>query len=99
MGIKETRATVKQVTEKLEGQDYKCALTGWELQPDSFALDHIVPMSQGGDDSIENLDCVHAIANQAKGTMGKQEFIAMCIAVARHNGCENQPPYALSLGK
>lgn len=77
-------ATVKEVLNKLEAQDYKCALTGWELSPDNFSLEHIIPIAKGGGDSIDNLNPVHPLVNTAKGTMGQDEFIEMCVAVANH---------------
>ena len=86
-------ATTKEVYSKLQKSEFRCALTGWELQPDNFALDHIVPMSSGGGDDIDNLDCVHPVANRAKGTMSKEDFIEMCIAVATHQAsCTHTPP-------
>ena len=77
-------ATVAQVMEKLKLNEYKCALTGWTLEPDNFALDHVQALADGGSDLIDNLECVHPLGNRAKGTMGKAQFVDMCIAVANH---------------
>jgi hypothetical protein len=59
-------------------------------------------MNDGGTDAPDNLQCVHPLANRAKGTMGNQQFIDMCIAVASHaahSDINSKPPLVLSLGK
>lgn len=67
---------------KLHEQKYKCALTGWPLEPDSFEFDHIVPVSRGGTDTADNLIAVHPVVNRAKHTMSYTDFVEMCKAVA-----------------
>jgi hypothetical protein len=68
-------------------------LTGWILTPKGFEIDHIISMNDGGSDCIDNLQCVHPLVNRAKGTMGNQQFIDMCIAVAeRHAIAYTHPP-------
>lgn len=39
-------------------------------------------LNDGGKHEVENLQCVHPLVNKAKGTMGNDQFIAMCKAVA-----------------
>lgn len=68
----------------LEAQDYKCALTGRDLSPDSASVDHIIPLSCGGTNTIDNVHIVHSVVNQAKGTMTVDEFVAMCREVIQH---------------
>jgi len=65
----------------LESQGYKCALTGVELTPATAACDHIVPVSRGGQNRIENVQIVTADVNRAKGSMTNDEFVAMCAMV------------------
>lgn len=68
-------------------QGYKCALTGQQLRPDNTTVDHIVPLSRGGDHDITNVQLVTTEANKAKGTMLTSEFVALCRAVcATHDG-------------
>jgi len=62
----------------------RCALTGWEITESCFELDHIVSIQDGGTDEVDNLQAVHPLVNRAKGTMGNQQFIDMCAAVAAH---------------
>lgn len=66
----------------VESQGYCCALTGWGLKPETASLDHILPVSRGGDHSIENLQVLDYRVNKAKGTMTTAEFVEMCKAVA-----------------
>lgn len=66
----------------LEEQNYRCALTGDVLSPDDVAIDHIVPISSGGDFSIENSQLVSKAANRAKHTLSQEEFILLCKQVA-----------------
>ncbi|MBU6239902.1 MAG: HNH endonuclease [Planctomycetes bacterium] len=76
--------TLGELREILESQQFRCALTNDQLTPDNFALDHIVPLSEGGDFSKSNCQIVTANVNRAKNTMSQEAFIAMCIRVAKH---------------
>ena len=67
---------------KIKGNGFKCALSGWAISPQCFEIDHIVSMNDGGTDDPGNLQAVHPLVNRAKGTMGNQQFIDMCKAVA-----------------
>lgn len=77
--------TLGELREILEWQQYRCALTNDQLTPDNFALDHIVPLSEGGDFSKSNCQIVTANVNRAKNTMSQEAFISMCIRVAKHH--------------
>lgn len=68
----------------LEYQSFKCALTGVELTPQTLALDHIKPLSSGGEDMMENVQLVHTAVNSMKGTLCMEEFVEWCKKVARH---------------
>ena len=74
----EKRSKAKQLRAKLEKQGYKCALSGLDLTPDCWELDHIVSMADGGTDEVDNLQCVHPLINKMKGTMGNAQFVEMC---------------------
>lgn len=80
--MKTKKRMAQEIKEKLELSGFKCALTGWKLDPENFELDHIVSINDGGKHEPENLQCVHALVNKAKGTMGNEQFISMCKAVA-----------------
>jgi 5-methylcytosine-specific restriction endonuclease McrA len=59
-------------------QQYRCALTGRKLTPDSASLDHIVPVRDGGLHRIENTQVLHKNVNKAKSTLTNEEFIQLC---------------------
>lgn len=85
---KEKRSTrkseinAKALLQLLEKQNYRCALSGVVLNPDDCSLDHIVPVSEGGTDHIDNLQWVSREINRSKGCMDNNEFILMCKRVA-----------------
>jgi len=68
----------KELLQLIEMQDYRCALTGRELTPETAHVDHVVPLSRGGSHGIENLQVLHADVNTAKSTLTQDEFLAMC---------------------
>ncbi len=74
--------TPRQIRELIDAQQYRCALTGEPLTPKTAVLDHIVPLSRGGEHSLENAQVVADWVNKAKGSMTQEEFIEMCLAVA-----------------
>lgn len=63
----------------LEKQEYKCVYTGKKLIPGKNAsIDHIVPKSKGGNNSIKNLQWVDEQVNRIKNDMTHYEFITFC---------------------
>lgn len=84
--LKPVRATYSQLLDKLSEQGIRCSLSGEPLKPSNASLDHVVPASEGGDDTIDNLSWVRAEVNQMKGTMSVQDFIWWCKKVAEHLG-------------
>jgi 5-methylcytosine-specific restriction endonuclease McrA len=82
---KDGRATAESLMGLIKSQEYRCQLSGILLEPSTAALDHKIPVSSGGTDSIENLQWVSCEVNRAKGSMEQQEFITMCKRVASWN--------------
>jgi len=78
-------ATARQLKEILERQEYRCALSGVKLEPQDASLDHVIPVSQGGSNSADNLQFLHKDVNRAKATMSQQDFIKMCARVAEYS--------------
>lgn len=74
-------------------QAYRCALTGRELNPDSTALDHIVPVSRGGRHVMGNVQALDKPVNRAKGTLTNDEFIQLCREVVAHADDQNPSPH------
>ena len=85
----QTRVTAKRLLELLKRQDYRCALSGVELTPETASADHIVPVQRGGTHSLENIQIVDHKANVAKSTMTMEEFVALCRRVVEWHRCFN----------
>ena len=49
------QATSKELQKK---QDHKCNVCGDSLRPGAFALDHVLPLCEGGEDTSENLQVI-----------------------------------------
>ena len=81
----ETLPTHNELMTLIERQGYRCALSGVRLEPEHAVIDHIVPVSKGGDNEIDNLQWVHTVANKMKGNMSNESFIKWCTRVAREN--------------
>lgn len=74
--------TENQLRELWEKQGGRCALTGRPLDT-SAELDHIVPKTRGGQDSLENAQWLCHEANQAKRNMLDSEFLSLCQEVVQ----------------
>lgn len=63
------------------GTNPKCYLTGKSIDiyaPRTYNFDHIMPVSKGGDNSIDNLGICTKAANQAKSDLTLDEFYQLC---------------------
>jgi 5-methylcytosine-specific restriction endonuclease McrA len=70
------------------GQNPICYLTGKPINinnPRSYEFDHIIPVSRGGDNSLDNLGLCIKEANRAKQNMTPDELINLCKAILTHN--------------
>lgn len=72
----------KTLMRLLEKQQYRCAISGLPLTPDTMALDHKVPRSAGGTETLDNYQFVRADVNAMKGSMGMRQFIGICKQIA-----------------
>jgi 5-methylcytosine-specific restriction endonuclease McrA len=82
----DAKMTGKKLKAILEQQSYRCALTGVDLTPENASVDHVLPLSRGGEHHPRNAQVILDYVNKAKGSMTQDEFIAMCISVAHHVG-------------
>ena len=76
--------TTGNVLRLLERQQYRCALTGRQLTPDTASLDHVVPVRCGGKHLVENTQVLHKDVNRSKTTMTNEEFIRLCREVVEY---------------
>ena len=86
--------TYKELMAKL-GDDPVCYLTGRSIDIDdtrSWHLDHIVPSSKGGDNSLDNCEISTKEANQAKSDLSVDEFLKLCEDVLSHHGYQVTKP-------
>lgn len=91
---KKMRFKTQDLLDKIEGTGRTCALTGRPLNLEdsrSWHLDHIVPTSKGGDNSLENCQVVCADANQAKSGMLQEDFLQLCKEILEYNGYKVEP--------
>jgi CRISPR/Cas system Type II protein with McrA/HNH and RuvC-like nuclease domain len=66
-----------------------CYLTGRNidlLNSKSFHLDHIIPISKGGDNSLKNCGLTCKEANMAKAALSLPEFLNLCAEILRYHG-------------
>lgn len=55
-------------------QNKRCAYCGRHCNIKYMTADHIVPLSKGGTDNIDNLQCTCSSCNNLKGDMLPHEF-------------------------
>lgn len=82
----EGRFNVKDFIERF-GEVDECYLTGRPIDinnPRTYQLDHIVPKSKGGSNSIDNCGITTREANNAKGYQSLEEFLLLCYDVLVH---------------
>ena len=66
----------------------ECHYTGYKInlsKNDNYHLDHVTPRSRGGTGDLDNCVITTAAANQAKGSMTNEEFIAFCEKVIAYD--------------
>lgn len=52
----------------------RCSICGKRMDLDECNLDHRIPLSKGGIDAVENLDCVHIQCNLIKSNLLPEEL-------------------------
>lgn len=60
----------------LERDDGVCGICGGDVDPFNFHVDHIIPLSLGGEHSYANVQTAHPLCNQTKGNRMPEEAYA-----------------------
>lgn len=79
--------TVEDIIGKF-GDNPVCYLTGQPIdinKPRTYNFDHIIPVSRGGANTLDNLQICTKAANQAKHDMTRDEFINFCQLIVNYN--------------
>jgi CRISPR/Cas system Type II protein with McrA/HNH and RuvC-like nuclease domain len=85
--IKDSKFTKEELLNKI-GNNPSCAITGVPIdlsKPETYSLDHIMPRSRGGENSLDNCQIVTRQVNQAKSDLTTEEFVLLCKKVIEHN--------------
>lgn len=91
----EEKFTVDEFKEKFKDAT-ECYLTGRPIDfsdTRTYQLDHVVPRSRGGSNSLKNCEVAVKEANYAKGNQSLEEFILMCYDVVKHWGLIEEIDY------
>jgi len=71
------------------GNKPKCYLSGELInlfETKSYSIDHIIPASKGGKNTIENAGLISSSINKMKSDITVEEFLEKCIQVLEYNG-------------
>jgi len=80
-----TKINKQELRDLCEGQKGKCNLCGEELDLNCH-LDHIIPLSKGGETKIENLQFLCKMCNCGKYSWTQRDYIKHCMKVAEVSG-------------
>lgn len=83
--------TAKRLLEQLEKQEFRCYFTGDSLSPETASVEHLQPLSKGGQTEIGNVVWVRKEVNIAKGSLSESDFIRLCNAVADGPAANRRP--------
>jgi len=73
----------------LEKQQYRCALSGRELTPETTDAEHIIPLdSAGGSHSLDNIYLIVRDAARLKRHLTEAELIRLCYDILTTRGKE-----------
>ena len=71
------------------GDNPICYLTGRPIdfnKPRTYSLDHVVPVSKGGQFTLANMGLTCKEANKAKDDLAIEELLKLCVDILTHNG-------------
>lgn len=88
--IKEYNFNIENLLNKI-GENPKCYLSGVNIDLQngkSYHLDHIIPASRGGKNSLDNVGILNSTINKMKHDLTPDEFISKCIQILEYQGYE-----------
>lgn len=88
-GTKVTGAQLENLRNKQGG---KCYYSGATLTLKNVSLDHRQPLSRGGEHCMENVVLCTRQINRMKGQMTEQEFLSVCLSIAKARGVASLGP-------
>jgi len=71
------------------GDKPTCYLSGELIdlrETNSYSIDHIVPASKGGENTLENAGLISSSINKMKSDITVEEFLKKCVQILEHNG-------------
>lgn len=92
LGVKST-LTSKEWEDVVRCANFKCHICGKKVSleissPLRISLDHIEPMSRGGDNVKDNVAPAHRVCNQSRNNMTLEEFDDWLTAVVKYRGLD-----------
>ena len=91
------RWTTDQRMKFYNNQDAKCAICGETLFPADFTLDHIIPISMGGEDTEHNIQCTCWECNQFKGSQSMERTLIKAKHIVTTQSSKTFPKWKLKL--
>jgi predicted transcriptional regulator len=86
----EKNFTVDEFLKKI-GNNPKCYLSGEPIDlynPESYSLDHIIPSSKDGNNTLDNAELISFSVNKMKDNLSITEFLEKCVQILKYNGYE-----------
>lgn len=88
MSQQEKNFSIKEAKEWI-GKNPTCYLTGEPIDlndSQSYHLDHIVPVTKGGKNTLKNMGLLKSDINKMKSDLTVEELLDNCVKILRHNG-------------
>lgn len=87
-----TRSKGSELKDLMVQQGYRCALSGVPIRFGlNASIDHILPKSLGGQDTLDNYRWVHTRVNQLRGNLTDAELYDLCYRVVNSLGPKVEP--------